>query len=168
MISLVRLSVLAVVALLLPACYHLRVMPEPIRPCVIGVRQAPAEALLRIRKVLDRELHIHIVDEDEKGSVLISAPHHFYTDTGFGQPAGGRKYYVRLMFTVERREGRTFVTTAPYSFELRTSYAYSEDGQVRTLFKVYPYEEYPGMFDIDTMTKEVQMVAGVIERALKE
>jgi hypothetical protein len=168
LINLVRLSVLAVVMLLLPACYHMRVMPEPIQPCVINVSQAPAEALYRIRKTLDRELHIRIVDEEEGGSVLISAPHHFYTDTGFGQPAGGRKYYIRLMFTVEQRDGRTFVTTAPYSFELRTSYAYSEDGQMRTLFKIYPYEEYPGMFDTDTMTKEVRMVSGAIERAMKE
>jgi hypothetical protein len=168
LISLFRLPALALAALLLAGCYHMRVTPEPILPCMINVRQAPAEALTRIRKVLADELHIRIVDEQQGGSVLISAPHHFYTDTGFGQPAGGRKYYIRLMFTVEQREGRTFVTTAPYSFELRTSYAYSEDGQMRTLFKVYPYEEYPGMFDTDTMTNEVRTVAGVIERAMKE
>lgn len=168
MISVIRLLALAVVALLLPACYHLRIVADPIQPQSITVRQTPEEALRRIRTTLEKELHIRVVDEQRDGTVLISTPHHFFTDTGFGQPAGGRKYLVQLQIEVEPRNGQTIVRVVPRNFELRTSYAYSSEGKLHTLFKVYPYEEYPGMFDLDVMTREVRMVAGIIERAMKE
>lgn len=168
MISAIRLLALAAVALLLPACYHLRIVADPIQPQSITVRQTPEEALRRIRKTLENELHIRVVDEQRDGTVLISTPHHFFTDTGFGQPAGGRKYLVQLQIEVETRNGQTIVTVVPRNFELRTSYAYSSEGTLHTLFKVYPYEEYPGMFNLDVMTLEVRMVAGIIERAMKE
>jgi hypothetical protein len=100
--------------------------------------------------------------------VLITFRHHFFTDTGVGQPPGGRKYYVQIWIAAEQRDGQTMVTVAPHSFEMRTSYAYSEEGQLHTLTKIYPYEEYPGMFDIAAMTQEVQMVAGVVGRSMKE
>lgn len=168
MTSAIRLLALFVIALLLPACYHMRVVADPIPSQSITVRQTPEEALRRIRMTLEKEFHIRVVDEQRAGTVLITTPHHFFTDTGFGQPAGGRKYLVQLQIEVETRNGQTIVTVVPRNFELRTSYAYSSEGKLHTLYKVYPYEEYPGMFDLDVMTREVQMVAGIIERAMKE
>ena len=167
MTSLIRLLTLFV-ALLLPACYHMRMVADPIQSQSISVGQTPEEALRRIRKTLEQQLHIRVIDEQRNGTVLISTPHHFFTDTGFGQPAGGRKYLVQLQIEVETRNGQTIVTVVPLKFELRTSYAYSSEGNLLTLYKVYPYEEYPGMFDTNIMTREVRMVAGIIERAMKE
>lgn len=146
----------------------MRVLPEQIQPRTISVGQTPEEALLRLRKVLDEELHIHVLKEEQDGSVLITAPLHFHTDTGFGQPPGGRRYYVQLRITVEGEGSQAMITVAAQSFELRTSYAYSDEGQLHALTKFYPYEEFPGMFDTGVMTREVRMVAGVIERAMKD
>lgn len=163
----IRLLLLAVV-LLLPACYHLRVLPEPIQPCSFDSGLPPRKALASVREILDKKLQLRILDEQQDGTVLITAPNTFFTDTGFGQPAGGRKYYVRLRIEVMPRASQSVITVSAYSFELRTSYAYSEDGYLRTLTKIYPYEEYPGMFNIKEMNREVMMVAGLIEQAMKE
>ena len=168
MISALRLLSLFVVALLLPACYHLRLVADPIPPQSISVRQTPEEALRRIKKTLEKELHLRVVAEQRDGMVLISTPHHFFTDTGFGQPAGGRKYFVQFQIEVDSSNGQSIVTVVPRHFELRTSYAYSSEGKLHTLYKVYPYEKYPGMFDINIMKREVKRVAGVIDRAMKE
>lgn len=168
MINIIRLLAMVMTALLLSACYHLRVVADPIPASSICVRQAPEVALRRARKTLEKELHIRIVDEQRDGMVLITSPHHFFTDTGFGQPAGGRRYLVQLQIEVEAHNGQTIVTVAPRKFEIRTSYAYSSEGALHTLYKAYPYEEYPGMFDINIMKQEVQMVTGVLERAMKE
>lgn len=165
--SAIRLLALFLVALL-PACYHMRVVAEPIQPQSITVSRTPEEALRRVRTTLEKELHIRVIDEQRNGTVLIYTPHHFFTDTGFGQPAGGRKYLVQLQIEVETLNGQTVVTVVPRNFELRTSYAYSSEGVLHTLSKVYPYEEYPGMFDTVVMTREVKMVTGIIDRAMKE
>ena len=167
MTSVIRLLLLAVV-LLLPACYHLRVLPEPIQPRSFDSGLPQQEALVRVREVLDKKLQLRILDEQQDGTVLITAPNTFFTDTGFGQPAGGRKYYVRIRIEVAPQGSQSAITVAAYSFELRTSYAYSEDGALHTLTKVYPYEEYPGMFNIKEMNREVKMVADLIEQAMKE
>lgn len=163
----VRLLFLAVV-LLLPACYHLRVLPEPIPPRSFDTKLPPREALARIRDALESKLHLRILEEQQEGAVLITAPSNFFTDTGFGQPAGGRRYYVRMRIDVASRQQQSRVTVAAHSFELRTSYAYSEDGALHTLIKVYPYEEYPGMFNTSEMNREVKMVADLIAHAIKE
>ena len=167
MISSIRLLALFVVALLLTACYHLRIEAAPIQAQSISVWQTPEEALRRIRKALERDLHIRVVDEQRAGTVLISTPHHFFTDTGFGQPAGGRKYFVQLQIEVETRNGQTIVTVLPRKFEIRTSYAYSNEGALHTLYKVYPYEEYPGMFDLDPINSELDRVTSVINGLLR-
>ena len=168
MIRPIRALLLVAVAILLPACYHMRVLPEPIKPRTVITVQTPEEALRRIRQVLDQELHIHVIGEEQGGSVLITAPHHFHTDTGFGQPPGGRRYYVQLRIAVEGEGSRAVITVAAQTFELRTSYAYSDEGQLHTLTKYYPYEEYPGMFDTGIMTREIRDLGGLIERAMKD
>ena len=168
MIRFLSLLTLALVMLSLPACYHMRLVAEPIPPHSISVWQTPEETLRRIKYALEKNLHLRIVAEQRDGTVLISSPHHFFTDTGFGQPAGGRKYFVQLQIEVETNNGRTIVKVVPHKFELRTSYAYSSEGKLHTLYKVYPYEKYPGMFDLEIMKKEVKMVAAIIDRAMKE
>lgn len=117
---------------------------------------------------MEEELHLRVVDEEQVGSVLISAPRQFYVDTGFGQPAGGRKYFVQLQIEVQGQSSGSRINIKGRNFELRTSYVYSEHGQLETLYKVYPYEEYPGMFNTDIMNQEMQKMAEIIGRDIKE
>lgn len=156
---------LLLLVLLLPACYHMRVDPEPIRAETVSVGQPPAEALRRIREALHDELNLRALEDEDGGNILVTSPWHFATDTGFGQPPGGRKNLVQFRIEAVERAGRTEVTVAPYNYEIRTSYAYGLDGQVRTLYKAYPYEQYPGMFDVDQLRRELERVAAIIRRA---
>ena len=110
-------------------------------------------------------------DADSTGTVLITAPYHFTTDTGFGQPAGGRKYYTQLRIELLQRDGVLTVQLSPYNFEIRTSYAfndYSKGGAVGTMYKHYPYEEYPGMFDLNLINSEIDRVSADIKRNFLE
>jgi len=161
-----------ILAVLLPlpltACYHMRAVAEKIESPVLTVGQSPAEALRRIRKLLEDERQLRIIAEESNGATLITAPWHFSTDTGFGQPAGGRKYYTQLQVTVSVTDGRTTVTLSPHNYEIRSSYAYGLDGQVMTMNKHYPYEEYPGMFDNNRLTAELKEVSDAIARTCNE
>lgn len=162
--------VVAIMALLLilGGCYHMRAEPEPIKPRVFKVNLVPAEALKRIRNVLEGERRLRILEEQNQGAILVTAPWHFATDTGFGQPAGGRKYYTQLLVEVVVQNGGTQVTLSPYSYEMRSTYAYGENGQVETLNKHYPYEHYPGMFDNNLLTAALNEMAATMQRACSE
>lgn len=153
--------------LALQGCYHMRVLVEPIDPIKIVVKVAPAEALRRIKNVLDEKQHLRNLEE-QSDSVLITSPWHFATDTGFGQPAGGRKYYTQLRIETAQKDGQTEISISPYHYEIRTTYAYGLDGQVKTLAKTYPYEEYPGMFDLKTLKRELNGVAALIKSEFHE
>ena len=159
------LFILFVMLMPLMACYHMRVEAVPINSRVIEVKLEPADAMRRIRQLVEDEWKSRILEVDNSGSVLITAPHHFFTDTGFGQPAGGRKYYTQLRIEVLPRLGQTVIQVSPYNFEIRSSYAFNQDGQLGTLYKHYPYEHYPGMFDLSLINNELTRVVAVI-RAL--
>ena len=148
--------------LTLSACYHMRAEAVPINARVIEVRVEPADAMRRIRKLVEEEWKSRILETDGSGSILITAPHHFFTDTGFGQPAGGRKYYTQLRIEVLPRSGQTVIQVSPHNFEMRSSYAFNQDGQIGTLYKHYPYEHYPGMFDLSRIDNELARVAAII------
>lgn len=154
---------LLLLLLTLPACYHMRAEVEPINARVIEVKADPADAMLKIRKLVEVEWQNRILETDISGSILTTAPYHFYTDTGAGMPAGGRKYYTQLRIEISQRSGQAFIQVSPYNFEMRTSYAYSQDGRLGTLYKHYPYQHYPGMFDLTRINNELDRVAGIIK-----
>ncbi len=112
-------------------------------------------------------MKLRILEESSGGRQLITAPRHFATDTGPGQPAGGRQYYVQLRIDLSAHGNGTEIVISPHRYELRTSYAYSSEGQLRTLSKIYPYEEYPGMFDNGPIMKELKTSAEMVERGLR-
>jgi hypothetical protein len=143
------------------ACYH-RTEAEPIAPRVFTIKAAAPDTLRKIRMLVEERWQHRILDVDSSGTVLITAPYHFATDTGLGQPAGGRKYYTQLKIGVERENDRTLVTISPHNYEIRTSYAYGLGGEVRTMYKHYPYDEYPGMFDLDPLKQELERVSTAI------
>ncbi|OGU02403.1 MAG: hypothetical protein A2X82_11555 [Geobacteraceae bacterium GWC2_55_20] len=149
----------------LSACYHMRAEAVPIKSRVVEVKAGPADAMRRVRQLIEDEWKSRILEVDSSGAVLITAPHHFFTDTGFGMPAGGRKYYTQLRIEFLPRPGKTVIQIVPHNFEMRTSYAYNQDGRVGTLYKHYPYEYYPGMFDLSRIDNELARVEAMI-RAL--
>lgn len=153
---------------LLPACYHMRVEAEPIAPRIVTITGQPLDAVRKIRKLVEDVWKCRILETDSSGTVLITAPYHFTTDTGFGQPAGGRKYYTQLRIEVRQQNGIVTTHLSHYNFEIRTSYAYNNQGQVGTMYKHYPYEEYPGMFDLDLINHEMDRVSADILRIFKE
>lgn len=149
-------------------CYHMRIDPEPLPTETVVTSKSTETASRIIKRVLENELQVRILDERNNGSIMISAPRHFATETGFGQPAGGRQYYLQLQIDFIREQNRSYIRLSPFHYELRTSYAYGLEGQVRTLYKIYPYPEYPGMFDISYLENELKRIASLLEHALKD
>lgn len=153
---------------LLPACYHMRAEAEPIATRVITVRGGAGDAVRKIRSLVEDKWKCRILKTDSSGTILITAPYHFTTETGFGQPAGGRKYYTQLRIEVQQLNGTVTAHLSHYNFEIRTSYAFNKEGQVGTMYKHYPYEEYPSMFDLDLINREMDRVSAGILRIFQE
>lgn len=145
----------------------MRAEAVPIKSQMIEVGGDSADAMLRIRRMIEGEWKSRILEVDSSGLVLITAPYHFFTDTGFGMPAGGRKYYTQLRIEVSQRSGQAYIQVSPYNFEMRTSYAFNQDGQIGTLYKHYPYEHYPGMFDLSRINHELAWVAANIRNLFR-
>lgn len=161
--SSIQRLILLILLLLLPACYHMRAEAEPIAPRVLSIKASPPEVMKRIRRLVEERWHQRILGDVSSGTVLITTPYHFATDTGLGQPAGGRKYYTQLRIEVEKHNDQTQVTISSHNYEIRSTYAYSLAGEVHTMFKHYPYEEYPGMFDLAPLDSEMDRVSKVIK-----
>lgn len=153
---------------LLPSCYHMRAEAEPIDTRVITLTGHPDDAVRKIRTLLEKQWKCRILETDSSGRVLITAPHHFTTETGFGQPAGGRKYYTQLRIEIQQLNGIVTAHISHYNFEIRTSYAFNNEGQVGTMYKHYPYEKYPGMFDLTLINNEMDRVSAGILRIFQE
>lgn len=158
-----RWLMLVLLLLAMPACYHMRAEAEPISPRMLRIRVAAPDALGKIRVLVEEGWRLRILEDSSSGVVLITSPYHFSTDTGLGQPAGGRKYYTQLRIEVQQQNDRTLVVISPHNYEIRTSYAYGLEGQIRTLYKHYPYEEYPGMFDLGPLNQELDRVSANIK-----
>lgn len=156
------LFILILMLLTLPACYHMRAEVVPIKTRVIEVKAEPADAMRRIRALVEVDWKSRILETDSSGSVLITAPYHFFTDTRPGMPAGGRKYYTQLRIEILRRSEQAIIQVSPYNFEMRTTYAFNQDGHLGTLHKHYPYEHYPGMFDLSQINNELSRVSVII------
>lgn len=149
----------------------MRVEAEPVPSKVITLKWQPKDAVRKIRAMLEDDWKCRILETDSSGNVLITAPYHFSTDMGFGQPAGGRKYYTQLKIVVESSNSGSVVQISHYNFEIRTSYAYNnyaQSGEVGTMYKHYPYEEYPGMFDLTLINREMDRVSAGIAKIFME
>ncbi len=150
------------ILLFLAGCYHMRTEAVPIATRTIVIKSEPADAMRKIRRLVEDDWKSRILDEGSSGSVLITAPYNFFTDTSFGMPAGGRKYYTQLRIEIVRHSGQTVVQLSPHNFEMRSSYAYNQDERIATLYKHYPYDHYPGMFDLTRIDNELDRVAAII------
>lgn len=146
----------------------MRAEAEPVVTRIITIPGKQQDAIRKIRALVEESWKYRILETGSGGSVLITTPYHFTTETGFGQPAGGRKYYTQLRIEVQQQNGITTARISHHNFEIRTSYAYNLDGRVGTLYKHYPYEQYPGMFDLDLINREMDRVSVEIQRIFQE
>jgi hypothetical protein len=146
----------------------MRADAEPIAARVITLPGQPQDAVRKIRTLLEDQWKCRILETNSSGNILITAPYHFTTETGFGQPAGGRKYYTQLRIEVQEHNGTVTAYLSHYKFEIRTSYAFNKEGQLGTMYKHYPYEEYPGMFDLALINSEMDRASADIMRIFKE
>lgn len=146
----------------------MRAETEPIATRIITIPKNSHNAVRKIRALIEDRLNCRILETDSSGTVLITAPYRFITDTSFGQPPGGRKYYTQLRIEISEKDGIKTAYLSHYNFEIRTSYAYNNAGQVGTMYKHYPYDEYPGMFDLDLINREMDRVATEILQIFQE
>lgn len=146
----------------------MRADAEPIATRIVTIPGRADYAVKKIRELIEEKWKCRILETDSSGTVLITTPYHFTTETGFGQPAGGRKYYTQLRIEIQQRDGTVSAHLSHYNFEIRTSYAYNKEGQVGTMYKHYPYEEYPGMFDLTLINSEMDRASADILRIFQE
>jgi hypothetical protein len=138
-------------------CYHMRVMPEPLGESIFSVlrplesvRSDMASRLEQDGFPLDREVC--------SGRVIFTGHRFFYNDSGFGQPPGGRDYYYKLRVTFISDKKGTLVRLEPFDLEIRSFYVYEREGKLATMKKRYSYQDYPGMFELEYLKKEMERV----------
>lgn len=160
------ISLLLPVALLVAGCYHMRLYPVPIEPLRFVVSQ-PREKVFPLIQYLLEEDGFAVTDAAQGEGRLVTDFRLFYTETGFGQPAEGRNYLYTLRVTLRNTGEGCEVTLEPQELEMRSHYVEGIGGQIVTLTKSYPYDHYPGMFDLSSVSRELERVRALLERNLR-
>ena len=151
---------------LLPCgCYHMRVTAEPLPALETVAPDNGHDPFPAACAALRQDGYI-VPEPERNGRSALTAFRHIATETGFTQPTGGREYYLRLRISAIRQQGRQTLRLEPAELELRTSYVFGEDGQVLWMRKRYPYEQYPGMFDLSYVNREMDRVRALLEQTL--
>lgn len=153
---------------ILPACYHIRVEAVAIADRTVTLKEQPQYALKKIRRLFEDNWKLRVLSTEKDGMTLITAPYDFATDTSPGQPPGGRKYSTQLRIEIQTENEIRMLHLTHYNLEIRTSYTYSEGGRLGTLIKHYPYQKYPGMFELDLINQEMDRAKLAVERIFKE
>lgn len=161
------IAVLCLGTALLAGCYHLRLEAVPLDTPRFVVNRPAAEVYADAKYLLPRE-HYEVEVEDEKGRFFLTDFYHFSTRRGgLSQPEGGRLYYHRLKVTVREVAEGSEVLLESVDLEIRSSYVYDEGGKVLAFKKRYPYEHYPGMFDLSFVNRELERVKAELETSLR-
>lgn len=170
--QIVRGIIVGLFFVLAAGCYHLRLEPAALPVQRTVTARAATDVFDRARDILAQDGYT--VERAEKrdngeGGVIHCDYRHFSTRAGgISQPVGGRLYYHRLMVTVNGGEEGAEVLVESTGLEIRSSYVYEEGGAVRSFVKRYPYEHYPGMFDLKAVDHELARVRGMLEAALRQ
>ncbi|WP_298270609.1 hypothetical protein [Geobacter sp.] len=163
----VWLWALCVGVLLISGCYHLRLEATPLDVRRFEVPRPPDDVYAAVKCLLARERY-EFEQEEGKERLLVTGFRHFATRAGgLTLPEGGRLYFHRLRVTVREAAGGSEVAVESVDLEIRSSYAYDEGGKVNYFMKRYPYEHYPGMFDLDVVNRELNGVKRELETALR-
>lgn len=126
----------------------------------------PKESIFPIVEGLLSDDGFTVVRREPAEGVIETDYRFFYNETGSQQPTEGRDYYYRLRVRVEDVVGGTRVAVEVGALELRTHYVYDESGGINQLTKRYPYEQYPSMFDLTLVSRELRRVGQICQRSL--
>jgi hypothetical protein len=148
---------------MLAGCYHLRPVATPLKGYTFLLQGSPAGILATIGNVLKEDGFV-VEEETKDGTALVTSTRFFYNDSGVTQPAGGRNYYYRLKVTLQQRGTLVAVTLEPLSLAISSTYVYDADGRAVNLSKRYPYEEFPGMFELSYLDQELVRVMTLLQR----
>lgn len=156
---------LAAVLLVSAGCYHVRLGPVPLDREEFVVAK-PKEDIFPVIEGLLSDGGFTILRREPDEGVIETDYRFFFKDTGDQQPAEGRDYYYRLRVRLADAVGGTRVTIEVGALELRTHYVYDENGGINQLTKRYPYEQYPSMFDLTQVNRELRRVGQILRRTL--
>lgn len=153
--------------LVVAGCYHLRLAATPLEEARFSVK-LPEERVMAAVKFLLQQDGYTLESADEREGIILTDYRNFSTKAGgVTLPEGGRLYYHKLKVTIGNSGAETVVALASVDLEIRSSYVYEDDGRVQALKKRYPYEQYPGMFDLSTVTWELKRVSGYLQTGLR-
>lgn len=149
---------------LLTGCYHLRLVPAPLEKARLVTTKQDREALDAIASVLRGDGFDIQYLRGESG--VVTGVRKFYTENGPGQPVEGRHYFYRLRVEILPKKPATEIFLEPFALEIESNYVYDSDGSLKSTMKRYPYEAYPGMFELSFVSQEVERVKDILERNL--
>lgn len=143
----------------------MRISPLPVEAVSFIVSAEKWKGFATVRHLLEED-GFSIEEAGEENGLILTAPRHFATETGFGQPIEGRRYLWRLKVTILSEGEGARVTLQVADLRIITRYVESMEGEVVDITKGYPYEEYPGMFDLGLVKDELLRVQKLLERNL--
>lgn len=158
---------LILLTLLTAGCYHMRFTAKEVPPPEFNVSVPPATAFRRVEQILATDGFSLEMDDPDR-LVILTGLRFFYNDSGFGQPPGGRNYFHKLRVVLCPDRKGTRVELSDTALEIQSFYLYENEGELVTLKKHYPYEEYPGMFDLDAVKAELARVSAKLQRGMNE
>ena len=156
----------AACCLLLSGCYYFRLAPSPLQPSRFAVDRPAAAVFAALGPLLERDGY-RVERAEEQDLAVLTEFRNFSTRVGgVSQPEGGRLYYHRLKVTIMDLGEGCEVTVASTDLEIRSSYVYSEGGKVTAFKKRYPYDHYPGMFDLSSVDVELARMKRYLQSSL--
>lgn len=158
-------GLLILVCCLLAGCYHMRLYPQGVEGVQLTLPTAARGGVPRIAHILQQDGFM-LTRSSERDGAIETDYRYITTETGFGQPVEGRRYYYKLKLVMTPRDKGVLVALEPAALEIRTHYVENVGGDVQELEKYYPFEQYPGMFELRYLREELQRVSRLLERNL--
>lgn len=149
--------------LVLPGCYHMRLFPEPVPTEAFPLNGELRPVRTGIVRILEADGFILDGPASSERQLCFES-RQFTTETGYGHPVEGRRYYGRLRVILRPEGQKLWVDLTQDGLLIRSHYVENFQGAITELEKTYPYEVYPGMFDMGLVRKELQRIRRFLER----
>lgn len=159
--SLAGWLIVAALLLLTAGCYHLRLNPDPLDSVSFTVSRPQPQVFAEIQRLLEKD-GFRMERVDPAAGYLLTDYRFFRNESGFGQPEGGRDYFYKLQISLRPQGSGTEVRLEPTALELRSAYILDEAEGLTTLKKRYPYDHYPGMFELSYLAEELGRVRALL------
>ncbi len=146
-------------------CAHLRLTASPLEPVVFEVSSSPANTYESVTALLLRK-GFDLVREDPGAGILVTGEIPFNAATGSGGGGRGRDYVYTLKLGLRQTETGTEVVLEPLDLATRLLRVEAQGGRLTRISRRYTYEEYPGMFDLACLNRELCRVKDLLESNL--